>query len=51
MRSKKNYDFALIYANCCVNCAKEGTYHCTLEVEKGRCLNFDDNPNQSFGGY
>ena len=53
MKQKCKYQlYGSIYANQCVECAKEGTYKCALEINDEECLNFTlvDGECQ-FGGY
>ena len=48
-------DYNRIYQLQCVNCIREGTYHCKLVVSSDECVNFEeitkDNAHLFFGGY
>ena len=57
MSTTKNHkykEYGSIYANQCVNCIKEGTYHCKLEINDNACKNYKENNKDNlliFGGY
>ena len=52
-KKTKYQTYGSIYAKQCVNCVKEGTYKCALEVEKEACKNFETvkEGDKVFGGY
>ena len=43
-------EYQSIYANQCVYCTLEGSYHCKLEIENNECKNFNQE-SKVFGGY
>ena len=53
-KKSKYKTYGAIYQKQCVNCYKEGTYHCALEVEDEECKNYEP-PTKGdkvlFGGY
>ena len=54
MRQKSKYQtYGAIYQKQCVNCLKEGTYKCALEVDEEECKNFETvkEGDKVFGGY
>lgn len=54
MKRKSKYQtYGAIYQKQCVNCLKEGTYKCALEVEKEKCKNYTTvkKGDKVFGGY
>lgn len=52
-KKSKYKQYGVIYQKQCINCFKEGTYHCALEIEGEECKNYE--PPQKgdliFGGY
>ena len=54
MKKSKYKEYGSVYASQCVNCIKEGTYHCRLELDDTGCKNYKKYDKQSvlqFGGY
>ena len=54
MKKSKYKEYGSIYSSQCVNCIKEGTYHCKLEITDKGCKNFNENTKDNllmFGGY
>ena len=54
MKKSKYHQYGSVYAEQCVNCIKEGTYHCKLEICDDGCRNYVKHTKQSvlqFGGY
>ena len=52
-KKSKYQQYGTIYQKQCVNCYKEGTYHCKLEIEEEKCKNFETlkKGDLIFGGY
>ena len=52
-KKSKYQQYGTIYQKQCVNCYKEGTYHCKLEIEGEECKNFEtlQKGDFIFGGY
>ena len=52
-KKSKYKDYGAIYQNQCVNCVKEGTYKCALEIVDGECKNYCTVKKGDivFGGY
>ena len=40
MSDKEMLEYQLIYSNQCVYCLNEGTYHCELDINDGKCKNY-----------
>ena len=54
MKRKSKYaTYGAIYQKQCVNCVKEGTYKCALEIKDGECKNYCTvkKGDMVFGGY
>ena len=54
MNAKSKYKtYGTVYQKQCVNCVKEGTYKCALEVKDGECKNYTTVKKGDivFGGY
>ena len=53
MKKSKYQTYGAIYQKQCVNCFKEGTYHCKLEICDGECENYETLKKGDiiFGGY
>ena len=54
MKQKSKYrTYGAIYQKQCVNCVKEGTYKCALEIDDGKCKNYCTVKKGDivFGGY
>ena len=54
MNAKSKYKtYGIVYQKQCVNCLKEGTYKCALEVIDEECKNFETvkKGDKVFGGY
>ena len=54
MRQKSKYrTYGAIYQKQCVNCVKEGTYKCALEIDEEECRNYETvkEGDVVFGGY
>lgn len=42
MKQKSKYrTYGTIYQKQCVNCLKEGTYNCALEIDDEKCRNYE----------
>lgn len=53
-KKSKYKEYGSVYAEQCVHCIKEGTYHCRLEITSDGCRNYVKHTKQSvlqFGGY
>jgi hypothetical protein len=52
-KKSKYKTYGSIYQNQCVNCLKEGTYKCALEIENEECKNYSSvkKGDVVFGGY
>ena len=52
-KKNKYQTYGAIYQHQCVNCFKEGTYHCKLEIEEEQCKNYEtlQKGDLIFGGY
>ena len=51
---KANYKtYGMVYSKYCVNCVKEGTYKCALDIFNGECKNYQTvrKGDLVFGGY
>ena len=54
MKQKSKYrTYGTIYQKQCVNCLKEGTYKCALEIDDEKCKNYESvkKGDVVFGGY
>ena len=54
MKKSKYAEYGSVYAEQCVHCLAEGTYHCKLEITDKGCKNFKENNKDNllmFGGY
>lgn len=54
MKQKSKYrTYGTIYQKQCVNCLKEGTYKCALEIDDEKCRNYGSvkEGDVVFGGY
>ena len=52
-KKSKYQTYGMVYSKQCVNCLKEGTYKCALEVVDDECKNFTTvkKGDKIFGGY
>lgn len=53
-KKSKYKEYGNIYAEECVHCLIEGSYHCKLEICDGHCKNFKNKNKHNlllFGGY
>ena len=52
-KRSKYQTYGAIYQKQCVNCLKEGTYKCALEIENEECKNYSTvkKGDKVFGGY
>ena len=54
MKKSKYKEYGSVYAEQCVHCIKEGTYHCKLKITDKGCENYKENNKENilmFGGY
>ena len=53
MKKSKYRTYGAIYQKQCVNCVKEGTYKCALEIDEEECKNYETvkEGDVVFGGY
>ena len=52
-KKSKYQTYGMVYSKQCINCVKEGTYKCALEIEEEKCKNYETvKPGDKvFGGY
>ena len=52
-KKSKYKTYGMIYSKQCVNCVKEGTYKCALEIADEECKNYQtvQEGDIVFGGY
>ena len=52
-KKSKYQTYGMVYSKQCINCVKEGTYKCALEIEEEKCKNFVTvkKGDKVFGGY